>query len=258
MNLPKDIDCFLLDLDGTVYIGNNVIDGAISAVKRMKRSKRVVFLTNNSSKAKAFYIDKLNKMGFEANESNVYTSIDATSDHILSSMPDLKPYVVASKEVIEEFARLGIKASAASKADSVILTFDKTLTYRKLADATRLIKRGAKYIATHPDLTCPDPVSDLPDIGSFIALIEAATGRRPDVICGKPNGIMADCIVRLTGIKKDRVAMVGDRLYTDISFAVNNGLKSVLVLSGETDIEMYKKSRIVADKVIDSIARWDE
>ncbi len=257
MNLINDIDCFLLDLDGTVYIGDNAIDGAIDAVKRMQRVKSVVFLTNNSSRTKAAYIKRLSQMGFSANANNVYTSANAAADYILCSMPHLKPYVIASPEVTEEFAASGVKVTSPDLADSVILTFDKTLTFDKLVFATKLIKGGAKYIATHPDITCPDPICDLPDIGSFIRLIEAATGRLPDVICGKPYGIMADCAAKLTGVKKERIAMVGDRLYTDILFAENNGLKSVLVLTGETDLSLYKKSDVRADVVLSSIARWD-
>lgn len=257
MDLIRDIDCFLLDLDGTVYIGDKVIDGAIEAVKRMQATKRVIFLTNNSSKPKSHYIRRLSKMGFEADETNVYTSANATSDYLKVAFPALKPYIVASPELISEFAADGIPSYGEKDADSVILTFDKTLTYEKLVLATRLIEHGAKYIATHPDLTCPDQGGDLPDIGSFIRLIEGTTNRLPDIICGKPYPIMADCVERLTGIDKSRIAMVGDRLYTDTQFAIRNGLKSVLVLSGETDMNLYNKSGLTADAVLDSIARWD-
>lgn len=256
MNLIRDIDCFLLDLDGTVYIGNTAIDGAVEAVKRMQKDKRVIFLTNNSSKPKAHYIDRLAKLGFVADEGNVCTSANIAAAYIRDEK-SLRPYIVASPKVTDEFISAGIEAAEFDNANSVLLTFDKTLTYEKLARACKLIAGGAKYIATHPDLTCPDEGGDLPDIGSFIALIEAATGRRPDVICGKPYSITAKYVSRLTGIPKDRIAMVGDRLYTDMKFAVDNGLRSVLVLTGETDKELYDKCGFKVDKILDSLAVWD-
>lgn len=255
MNLSRDIDCFLLDLDGTIYIGDMLLNGALDAVKRMQRTARTVFLTNNSSRTRDFYVQKLGKMGFDVKRADVYTSANATIDFLKADSRLSKLYIVGSKEVADEFASAGL--NICDEADTVVLTFDKTLTYEKLVKATRLIKNGARYIATHPDMTCPDPCGDLPDIGSFIRLIEGATGRLPNIICGKPNGIMANCVSRMTGVPLSRTAMVGDRLYTDMKFAIDNGLKSVLTLTGETDMALYKKSGLTVDKIIDSIAVWD-
>lgn len=256
MDLINDIDCFLLDLDGTVYFGNRLIDGAKEGVERMRRNKRVIFLTNNSSATRDFYVNKLNKMGFNVTKNDIYTSANATQDWLKINRPHSSLYVIASPEVKDEFESAGLNVNS-EQPDTVVLTFDKTLDYKKLARGCELIKKGAYYIATHPDMTCPVDGGDLPDIGSFMLLIEGTTGRTPDVICGKPYGIIADCVEKMTGIPLCRTAMIGDRLSTDMRFAVDNGLKSVLTLTGETTMNDYNSGKLKVDKIIDSIAEWD-
>lgn len=256
MDLIKDIDCFLLDLDGTVYFGNTLLSGAAEAVERMrKRGKRVIFLTNNSSATRDFYVKKLCGMGIDVTENDVYTSANATCDWLKEHKPNARLFVIASPEVTREFAVGGL--NVCDEPDTVLLTFDKTLDYSKLVKGCDLIAKGAFYIATHPDFTCPVENGELPDIGSFMMLIEGTTGKRPDVICGKPYPIIADCIAKRTGIPLSRTAMLGDRLETDMKFAINNGLRSVLTLTGVTDRAAYKASGLKVDAVIDSISEWD-
>lgn len=257
MDLKREIDCFLLDLDGTIYIGNSVIDGAREAVRRMQRDKRTIFLTNNSSATREFYVKKLCNMGFRATKEDVYTSANATEHYLLENAPDAKLYILASPEVTEEFGEAGLDVDSADP-DTVVLTFDKTLTFAKLARAVELISGGAKYIATHPDMTCPIENGFLPDIGSFIRLIEGATGRSPDIICGKPYAIMAKSLSDFTGVPLSKTAMVGDRLSTDMKFARDNGLKAVLTLTGEATESDYDKSGLKVDKIINTIAEWDK
>ncbi len=253
----KDIDCFLLDLDGTVYFGDRLIDGVKEGIQRMRKTKRVIFLTNNSSATRDFYVNKLSKMGFEVTKDDVYTSANATADWIKANRPNARLYVIASPEVKAEFEAAGLNVNPCFP-DTVVLTFDKTLDYAKLVKGCELIKNGAFYIATHPDMTCPIDGGDLPDIGSFMRLIEGTTGKMPDLICGKPYGIIADCISKMTGIPLDRTAMIGDRLSTDMRFAIDNGLKAVLTLTGETDLNDYEKSGYRVDKIIASVAEWDK
>lgn len=256
MNLNKDIDCFLLDLDGTVYFGSRPIDGAIEAIQRMRKSKKVFFLTNNSSATKDFYVHKLSSMGISVDDNGVYTSANAASDWLKENKPLARVYVVASPEVTDEFRRSGINVDD-ENPDTVLLTFDKTLDYKKLTKCCDLINKGAFYLATHPDMTCPIENGELPDIGSFMRLIQGATGRSPDLICGKPYSVIAKCILKITGVPSYRTAMIGDRLSTDMKFAIDNGFKSVLTLTGVTDIKSYNKSELKVDKIIDSISEWD-
>ena len=256
MDIKKEIKCFLLDLDGTVYLGNRLIDGAKQAIERMRQSARVIFLTNNSSATRDHYVKKLTAMGIEVTNDDIYTSANATRDWIASNRKDAKIYLVSSPEVKEEFEKGGLNTSSNSP-DTVVLTFDKTLDYKKLVTCCDLIAKGAFYIATHPDMTCPMENGYLPDIGSFMKLIEGTTGRLPDLICGKPHKVIADCVSMMTGVPLSKTAMVGDRLTTDIRFGIDNGLKSVLTLTGETTLDMYKKSGLTVDKLINSIAEWD-
>ena len=256
IDLKKDIDCFLLDLDGTIYFGNRLIDGVKEALERMRKNKRVVFLTNNSSATREFYVNKLSRMGIPVTKSDVYTSANATQDWLKTNRPQSKLFMLASPEVEGEFRAAGLNVGD-KNPDTVVLTFDKTLTFDKLAVACDLIDKGAYYIATHPDVTCPIDGGALPDIGSFMRLIEGTTGKTPDLICGKPYGIIAECASKMTGVPLDRTAMIGDRLSTDMRFAIDNGLKSVLTLTGETNMQTYTESGLKVDKIINSVAEWD-
>ena len=256
MDLTKEIDCFLLDLDGTVYFGNRLIDGVKEAIERMRLTKRVIFLTNNSSATRDYYVKKLTGMGIPVTKDDIYTSANATCDWIKANRPQAKLYVIASPEVRDEFEAAGLDV-ASNSPDTVVLTFDKTLDYAKLTKGCDLIAKGAYYIATHPDMTCPIEDGELPDIGSFMRLIEGTTGKTPHLICGKPYSVIADGVSRMTGIPLGRTAMVGDRLTTDMSFAINNGLRSVLTLTGVTDMETYNKSGLKVDKIINTVAEWD-
>ena len=256
MNLRNDIDCFLLDLDGTVYFGSRLIDGVKDAIIRMRKSKRVIFLTNTSSATREYYVNKLTGMGIPVTQDDIYTSANATQDYLKQNRPHSRIYAVASPEVTDEFRRAGLDVDS-ENPDTVVLTFDKTLTFDKLVRCCDLIKNGAYYIATHPDMTCPIDGGDLPDIGSFMRLIEGTTGKMPDLICGKPYSVIANCVAKMTGIPLSKTAMIGDRMATDMKFAVDNGLKAVLTLTGVTDMQLYERSGIKVDKIINSVAEWD-
>ncbi len=252
MNI-NDIKCFLLDLDGTVYIDGKLIAGAKQAIERMRKQGRVVFLTNNSSVTKDRYVKKLNDMELGVTELDIYTSTDATKNWLKKNRPFSRLYVVGSDEVISDYAK---DFCVTPPFDTVVLTFDKTLTYDKLVKACDLISRGALYLATHPDYVCPMETGYIPDVGSFIMLVEGATKRKPDVICGKPYAPMAEGISEFTGVSPRFTAMFGDRLMTDIKFACDNGMTGVLVLSGEATEEDYLSSGLKAI-VKRSIAEWD-
>ncbi|HOJ88990.1 MAG TPA: HAD hydrolase-like protein, partial [Pseudothermotoga sp.] len=135
----------------------------------------------------------------------------------------------------------------------VVLGYDTEVNYEKLALGCLFIRKGVDYIATHPDINCPSADGPLPDAGSFISLIERSTGRKPDFIVGKPNPLMLKMIVEKTGVEPERIAMVGDRLYTDMEFAKRSGIFSILVLSGESTLEDLKKVEEKPDLVLQNI-----
>lgn len=253
MDIDK-IKCFLLDLDGTVYIDGKLIDGAKQAIERMRKQARVVFLTNNSSVTKDSYVKKLNGLGLCVCDRDIYTSSDATKNWLKNNRPHARLFVVGSEEVEADYAS---EFCVSPPFDTVVITFDKTLTYDKLVKACELISNGAFYVATHPDYVCPVKDGSIPDVGSFIMLIEGATKRKPDVICGKPYSPMAQGIIAFTGIDAAHTAMVGDRLMTDIKFGCDNGMTSILVLSGEASLQDYLSSGLTA-QVKESIAEWDK
>lgn len=241
----KDKKCFLLDMDGTIYLGNKLIDGAKEFLDRIKlKDKKYIFLTNNSSKNKKSYVEKLSKLGIKATEEEVFSSGEATIFWINKEKKNAKIFLLGTKALEESFINSGfqIVKEREKEIDYVVLGFDTTLTYEKLWIACDYIFSGVKYIATHPDFVCPlEGGKCMPDAGSIISLIKTVTGKDPIVI-GKPNSYIIDAILEKYNLKKEEIIIVGDRLYTDIKTGINNGIDSVLVLSGETTQEMANKS----------------
>lgn len=249
----KNIDCYLFDLDGTIYLGRKLIDGAYETIEFLRKiGKRVIFLTNNSSVSKNYYVKKINDMGIPCEDNDVYTSGNAAQDLLNSDYVGKSVYLVGTEELKKEFIEKGIKL-VDDNPDIVLLSYDKELTYNKLVLATRFLANGATYIATHPDVNCPATPVYEPDIGSMIELIYASVKRRPDVICGKPYQAIAIGVSRLAKAPFSKMAMVGDRLYTDVLFGLNNKMYGILVLSGETTEKDLEKSNICPSAVLPSV-----
>ena len=244
---------FMIDMDGTVYKGTAKIEGADGMISLL-RSKGIpfVFLTNNSSHSRRFYLEKLLGMGFDVTLDNVLTSTVATVRFILSERPGKKVYPIAVPEVVEEMEASGIRMSY-DDPDIVLLAYDRTITFDKINAGYRFLMSGAELIATHPDDLCPTEDSYDVDIGAFIDLFKKLCGVDP-VIVGKPNGLMLDMAAREMGVDPLGTVMVGDRLYTDMLMADRAGIASVLVLSGETSREDLERSDVKPSFVLDSVA----
>lgn len=253
-NLDK-IKLFLMDMDGTVYLGNNKIEGAFEALETLRKmGKRICFLTNNSSRANATYVEKLKRVyDFEASSDEVYTSSQATCEFLKNKHNGEKVFLLAPPDVRQEFIDFGIELDE-ENPDIVLICFDTTLTYDRLYKACKFINQGKLYVTTHPDNFCPAPDCPMPDVGAFIAMIEKTLGKTPDVIVGKPYIEMAEAVQAKFGLAKEEIAMVGDRLYTDIRFGVDNGFTSILVLTGETTKEMLAESEIRPSVVLNTFA----
>lgn len=252
----KDIKFFLLDMDGTIYLSDTLIDGAKKFLRKIKDSGRnYVFLTNNSSKNLTMYKEKLNRLGIDANEDDFFTSGSATITYINSIKQNAKIFLLGTKALEEQFIDNGISLvkSRNEVVDFVVLGFDTTLTYEKIWIACDYINAGVEFVATHPDLNCPlEGGKKMPDTGSMIKMFEAATGVSPKII-GKPNKGVVDAVIKKYGYKKEELAIVGDRLYTDIQMAINSEIDSILVLSGETKLDDYKNSTIKPTYVFNSV-----
>ncbi|MFW6000889.1 MAG: HAD-IIA family hydrolase [Halanaerobium sp.] len=257
MTKIKDIDCFLLDMDGTIYLSNRLIDKAMDFINLLdEQNKDYVFFTNNSSKNTLDYQKKLKRFGLEVPLEKIVNSGQVTADYIRKQKEGAKVYPLGTPSLEQELADAGLEIikDKNEDIDFVVLGFDKTLEYKKLWDAHDLILDGVEYIATNPDYVCPlEGGKSMPDCGSMISLLETSTGKRPLVV-GKPNTLMVDYVADSLGVKKDRMAMVGDRLYTDIKMAVDADITSILVLSGESTRQTLAESPHEPDFVFDSVA----
>lgn len=221
-------------MDGTIYLDDHLLPGALEFLATLKeQGKPFLFLTNNSSRNPGQYVDKLAKLGIEVTADEVFTSGQATAIYLEQTAPGAKLYVVGTPGLEDEFHAHGFTLTA-DDPDYAVLGFDTTLTYDKLWKLCDLVRAGKPYIATHPDTNCPTADGFMPDIGAMIALVEASTGRRPDLIVGKPNRLIVESAAARMGMNVSQIAMIGDRLYTDIALGQTAGITTVLVLSGET------------------------
>ena len=246
-------DAFLFDLDGTLYLGDVPVEGAASTLEKLRgMDKKLVFLTNNSSKTEREYREKLARLGLFGKGDTVYTSGLATVEFLRTNYPKSRVYLLGTEALKEEFSMAGVHLTEGNP-DVCILAYDTELTYEKLKKFDGYLRRGAVYLATHPDDVCPTSELPVPDAGAFIALFERSSGRRPDRIIGKPYRDLADGVSKVTGVERSKLCMVGDRMYTDIRFANNNGMMSILVLSGETTRETMRNFPDKPDLVLENI-----
>lgn len=249
------IRCFLLDMDGTLYLGGRWIDGARAFLDAVRRTGRTYcFLTNNSSRTTAGYVQKLAAMGLDIDpETELVTSTRATVDYLRRAHPGRRVYLLGTAALRQEFLSSGIAVDE-QNPDLVVAAYDTELTYQKLCAVCDLLRAGLPFVATHPDLNCPTETGFVPDLGAFCALIEASTGRKPDIVIGKPNRAILDCAMAVTGSAPAATAVVGDRLYTDIASAVRIGMCGILVLSGETRAADVAASPDPPTLIFDSVA----
>jgi HAD superfamily hydrolase (TIGR01450 family) len=249
----KEKKYFLLDMDGTIYIDDELIGEMTNTLNLLRsKGKQIIYLTNNSSKSASEYISKLNKLKLWHKGDIIYTSGMATIEYLKNNHSGKSIFLVGTTALKNEFLNEGLILSE-KKSDIAVLSYDTEITYEKLCKITNYITKGALYIATHPDINCPSKDVFLPDIGSFIKLIEVSTGKLPEVICGKPYKYMGDSIKSYLKAENNEIVMIGDRLITDIAFGNNNNFTSILVYSGETTKLQYEKSNIKADYQLNSL-----
>lgn len=248
----SNIELYLFDMDGTIYVGNSLIDGAKEKIEEIRQKKRICFLTNNSSRSQADYVEKLARLGINVDMDEIYTSGNSATRFLNKFHKNRRVYLLGTEKLRHQFLQAGINLVEESP-DIVMVGYDTQLTYQKLCKAVTFLAQGALYFCTHSDINCPATPVYVPDVGSFMALIERSINRVPQVICGKPFTPMGDAIADKFHLSCDQIAMVGDRLCTDMQFAVNNHFTSYLVLTGETTLDDYKKSNMQLDHVIDSL-----
>ena len=247
------IKAFVLDMDGTVFLSDRLLPGAIDLVEYLKILKTpFLFLTNNSSKHRGNYAEKLNRLGLDVDGSLIFTSGEATAYFLRENFPHIQRIDLVGTPALEEEFRAHGFILTTEQPQACVLGFDTTLTYEKLWRLCDGVRAGLPYFATHPDINCPLENGFMPDIGAMIAFVAASTGRNPDYIIGKPNPPVASALVRRLGFPTDQICMVGDRLYTDIALG-QAGLRTVLVLSGETKLTDLDESLFQPDLVVKNL-----
>lgn len=242
--LLDGIRVFALDMDGTVYLGEKWIPGAQEFLARVEASgRRFCFLTNNSSKNADVYVDKLARMGLTVSRDRIVTSGQATIRYLQDHFPGKRVFLLGNELLQAEFTEAGVELSH-DHPDVVVTAFDTSLDYAKMCAVCDHVRAGLPWIATHPDFNCPTETGFIPDAGAIHAFIHASTGRMPDLVIGKPNRGISDYLLERVGsdmggekLLPSQIAMVGDRLYTDIAAGNRAGFVSIFVLSGEASLE---------------------
>ena len=250
-----------LDMDGTIYMGNSIFPYTIPFLEKLDgMGISYSFLTNNPSKSIDDYLKKLSNMGIHATEEEIYNATIATIDYIHTHYPEAKKlFLLGTPSMISQFEKAGFISTSDDPddlPDIIVAAFDMTLSYSRLCRAAWWISQGLPYIATNPDRVCPtNERTILVDCGSICRCLESATGRKPDITLGKPDPNMLVGIRQQKHLQAEEIAMVGDRIYTDIAMAFNANALGCLVLSGETTLEVAKAAPRQPDLIVENI--WE-
>jgi NagD protein len=255
-----EIRCVALDLDGTVYKGRSLFEWSNPFLLQLRELGIAYdFLTNNSSRSAADYLHHLTDLGLEVTAEQIFTSGLATIECLRHEYSDVRRiYLLGTESLAAEFeeSRFEIVGAASRlEPDAVVVAFDTALDYNRLCTAAYWITKGKPFIATHPDLICPtDSETVLVDCGAICASLERSTGRAPDAVVGKPDPRMIQGVLRRHDIQPAQLAIVGDRLYTDIAMAHASGAFGVLVLSGEATAYDVAASSVRPDLVVENLS----
>ncbi len=255
----KKIKLFLLDMDGTIYLDNDLFDGTLDFLDYINKiGGRYIFLTNNSSKSVDKYVEKLDSLGIKASTEDFLTSTNATVLYLKKKKYN-KIYALGTNSFKEQLRDAGLPVTDVLEdgIDCLCMGFDTELTFKKLEDACILLRENIDYIATNPDWVCPTWYGYVPDCGSVSQMIFNATGKNPKFI-GKPEPDMALLAMEKTGFSKNETAIMGDRLYTDIACGVNAGISTIFVLSGEGTLEDVEKNEAKPKYIFENIKKLYE
>lgn len=256
-NALKPIKTFVLDMDGTIYLGDRLFPFTPGFLDRVRETGRdFCFFTNNSSKNREAYLEKLGRMGIQIPPEKMLISNGVILEWLRANRPGQRAYVVGTPPLLEDFRAAGVPLDEEAP-DYVVLGFDTTLTYGKLEKACRFIRNGAPVYGVNPDWNCPVENGFIPDCGSIAALVKASTGVQCEFF-GKPSRHTLDYLLRQTGRAPEELAVVGDRLYTDIAVAQGTAVTSILVMSGETTPALLAESAVRPDLVARDLGKLAE
>ena len=242
---------YVFDLDGTVYLGDELLPGAGEALMQLKRCSRVVYLTNKPLEMPADYAAKLTRLGVETSPEEVISSTDALVLYLTKHAPAARLFVMGEPPLVELLSFRGYEiADEAEGVEVVVVSFDRTFNYRKLQVAFDAVRRGARIVATNPDAYCPTPEGGLPDCAAILAAVETSTGASAEAIVGKPSLHMAATMLDRLGVPARDTLLAGDRLNTDVRMANEAGLTSALVLTGATSLDEALRSPDRPDYIV--------
>lgn len=247
---------FIFDLDGTVYLGDQLIEGAVEAIHALRsRGDKVVFLSNKPIATRQSYAHKLTKMGIPTSVDDILNSSLIVARYLQNvCKKEDKVLVIGEEPIRDELRDHGIAMSENPlEVSYVVLSWDRQFTYDRLNDLFQAAIRGAVVIASNPDRTCPLEDGQIPDTGALIGALEGATGTPIQLVVGKPSKIAAEAAVQHLGLDYDACYMVGDRLETDIKMGNDTGMNSVLVLTGITTRAMAETSEYTPRYILNSI-----
>lgn len=248
---------FIFDLDGTIYLDNDLIKGAKKVIDYLNNeNKRFVFLTNKPLATRKEYAKKLNNLGVSTTPENIITSSFVTAQYLKETSPQANCYVIGESALKSELKKAGLKVKDnPNNIDYLIASFDRNFDYKKLNDSLQIIKNGAKFIATNPDKTCPVKNGEIPDAAGMIGAIEGTTGKKVEKILGKPSKIIIEIALKKMHVKNPQDCLiVGDRLETDIKMGIENNLQTALVLSGVTNKKYLKNNSIKPKFILKNIS----
>jgi NagD protein len=253
---PPLFSAYAFDLDGTVYLGDDLLPGAADTIAALRAAgARVAFVTNKPLSSAAEYAAKLRMLGIPTSADDVVTAVDALIDYLRAHHLGCRLLAIAEPLLVEELTRAGFPVSDdPAETDVVVVSFDRTFTYAKLLAAFRAVREhGAAIVATNPDPYCPTPDGGLPDCAAMLAAIEVSTGQRAEAIVGKPSPHMARALLERLDVPAEDVAFVGDRLTTDVAMGQHVGATGILVLTGATTAEAAEASTISADYIVETL-----
>ena len=260
----NDIRHLALDMDGTIYSGGTLFESTLPFLALLRElGIGHTFLTNNSSKSAKDYLARLLEIGIPTTPDQLYTSTQATIEHLRQHLSAVRRlFVLGTMSMRGELEAAGFVLtadSASDEPDGVLVGFDTELAFSRLCRAAYWIRKGKSFVATHPDRICPtDQPTVLVDCGAVCAALEQAAGRAPDVVMGKPDPCMLRGILSRNALAPSQLAMVGDRLYTDMAMARLAGALGVLVLTGETTAEEGANHSPAPDLVVSGLAEFGE
>lgn len=258
MTSPPLFAAYAFDLDGTIYLGDELLPGAADTIGALRDAgARIVFLTNKPLQGAGEYAEKLTSLGIPTAAEDVVTAVDALIAYLRRHHEGARVFPIAEPLVCEELSRAGFDVLPdPAGTNVVVVSFDRTFTYLKLLGAFRAVRDdGAVIVATNPDAYCPTPDGGLPDCAAMLAAVEASTGARAEAIVGKPSEVMAGVLLERLGVRPSELAVVGDRLTTDVAMAHTIGATGILVLTGATTAAAAAEADVTADYVVDDLTQ---